>query len=344
MKKIVIIGGGFTGAYCAKNLENDFDVTLIDHKDYFEYTPSVLRTIVEPNHINKIQAMHKDYLKKAKIINAEVTEISKQNVTIKNKKIPFDYLVIASGSSYNSPIKEEGMIPATRAKELVDCHKDLEKAKKVLIIGGGLVGVELAAEICTHYKNKEITLVHSKSNLIERNHKKSQKYSEKFLKKQGVKILFDEKVKLKKGKKLITEKGTEIKTDMPFMCVGIKANYEFMQNKFSDCLNEKNQIKINEYLQLGKNKNIFVGGDVSATKEEKTAQTSENHAQLIVKNIRCLKKGESLESYRPIKRPMVISLGKRNAIFEYNNFVFTGLFPTILKWFVEWKTMIRYKK
>ena len=32
MKKIVIIGGGFAGSYCAKNLEKDFDVTLIDTK------------------------------------------------------------------------------------------------------------------------------------------------------------------------------------------------------------------------------------------------------------------------------------------------------------------------
>lgn len=47
---MVIVGGGFAGACVAQALEPDFRVTLIDNKDYFEFTPSVLRTIVEPNH------------------------------------------------------------------------------------------------------------------------------------------------------------------------------------------------------------------------------------------------------------------------------------------------------
>ena len=35
MKKIIIIGGGFAGAYCAWKLEKDFDVTLIDNISAF---------------------------------------------------------------------------------------------------------------------------------------------------------------------------------------------------------------------------------------------------------------------------------------------------------------------
>ena len=65
MKSVVIIGGGFAGAYAAKHLENDFNVTLIDGKDYFEFTPSVLRTIVEPTHIKKIQVLHTHYFQQA---------------------------------------------------------------------------------------------------------------------------------------------------------------------------------------------------------------------------------------------------------------------------------------
>ncbi len=41
------------------------------------------------------------------------------------------------------------------------CDEKFRRAKKVLLIGGGIVGVELAAEIATHCKDKEVTLVHS---------------------------------------------------------------------------------------------------------------------------------------------------------------------------------------
>ncbi len=57
MKRVVIVGGGFAGAYVARNLEKKFDVVLIDTKDYFEFTPSILRTIINPDHAKKIQAM-----------------------------------------------------------------------------------------------------------------------------------------------------------------------------------------------------------------------------------------------------------------------------------------------
>lgn len=37
--KLVIIGGGFAGAYVAKRVERHFETTLIDTKSYFEFTP-----------------------------------------------------------------------------------------------------------------------------------------------------------------------------------------------------------------------------------------------------------------------------------------------------------------
>ena len=65
MKKVVVIGGGFAGAYIARHLEKDFDVTLIDTKDYFEFTPGILRTIVFPKHMKRIQVLHTHYLHKS---------------------------------------------------------------------------------------------------------------------------------------------------------------------------------------------------------------------------------------------------------------------------------------
>ena len=67
-KNLVIIGGGFAGSFVAKKLENKFNTVLIDNKDYFEFTPSILRSIVIPRHLKKIQILHRHYLKKSKII------------------------------------------------------------------------------------------------------------------------------------------------------------------------------------------------------------------------------------------------------------------------------------
>lgn len=346
MKKVVVIGGGFAGSCVTKKLEKEFDVTLIDSKDYFEFTPGVLRTIVEPTHIKKIQVLHTHYLKKAKLILGNVKEASHEYVKINNKKINFDYLAISSGSSYNTPFKEKDIIITARAKNLRDSHEKLEKAKKILIIGGGLVGVELAAEICTHYKDKEITIIHAKDKLIERNHEKAVKYAENFLKNKGIDIIYNERVIKTKKALFTTDKGNKIKADLAFLCTGITPNFSFMKKNFSSSLNEKNQIKVNSYLQLINKtsyNNIFVAGDITDINIEKTAQNAINQAKTLVNNIKALENNKPLFAYQAKQTPLVISLGKYNGIFSWGKFVFTGLIPGILKTLIEKREMWKYK-
>ena len=71
-KKVVIVGGGYAGVYAAKKLERKFQVTMIDTKDYFEFTPSRLRTLVEPWHTHKIHLPHSSILQHTKIVSDRV--------------------------------------------------------------------------------------------------------------------------------------------------------------------------------------------------------------------------------------------------------------------------------
>lgn len=344
MKKIVIIGGGFAGAYAAKNLERDFEVTLIDSKDYFEFTPAILRTIVDPTHIHKIQVCHKDYLRCAHIVKDDVLHVTEKEVKTKNEKYSFDYLIICSGSKYNTPIKEMDLVITTRAQELKDYATQLHKAENVLIIGGGIVGVELAGEITDKYPQKKITLVHAKSDLIERNPAKARKYALSLLKRKGVFIVFNEKVNSCKKGSYCTNEDRVIKTDLAFLCTGIIPNYDFLEPAFTDCLSEKKSLKVNNYLQVKGFERIFSAGDITDIKEEKTAQSAEKQAEVVVQNIYHLEKNEMLEKYEHTVKPMVISLGKFKGIFVYKRFVFTGVIPALMKEVIEWKTMRRYKK
>ncbi len=341
MKKVVILGGGFAGSLIAKKLEKELDVTLIDTKDYFEFTPSVLRTIVEAEHIKKIQILHENYLKKAKVIKGKVSEISKNYVKLKGKKFKFDYLAVCSGSGYSSPFKEQNIIIATRATTLRNYHDKLSKSKNIIIIGGGLVGVELAGEILSKYKDKLITIVHSGEKLIERNHERAIMYADKFLRDKGVKIVLKEKVISNEKGICITDKKTCINADMIFLCTGIVPNFEFMKKNYNKCLNEKNQIKVNEYLQLFGEKNIFVAGDVNDLKVEKTAQNAEKQGWAVVRNIMRMEKEMDLIKFEAKKTPLVISLGKYKGIFDNGKFVWGGIIPALMKQHIENWAMLK---
>lgn len=343
MKKVLVIGGGFAGASLARKLEKKFDVVLIDNKDYFEFTPGILRTIVEPEHIKKLQVLHTHYLKKAHFIRGEVNLVRERLISVNGKKMTFDYLAICSGSSYNLPMKESDIIPAVRAEHLRDCYSKLFNAKTILIVGGGLAGIELAAEICTHYHDKKITLVHSGERLCERNKIATSQYAENYLKKRGVRIIFGEKIIKNLGKSFVSSSGTEYKTDIAFLCTGIRPNFNFMKKIFSSSLNERNQIKVNEFLQVSGCKNIFAPGDINDLKVEKTAQNAERQADIVARNILALEKKQSLHKYIFQHTPMVVSLGKWCGIFEFDGFVLTGFIPGLLKNFIEWKEMRKLK-
>jgi len=345
MKKLVIVGGGFAGAKIANKLQNRFKITLIDTKDYFEFTPGILRSMMNPNHLKKIDVCHSEYLKNSRIINDFMVGIKDKKVLLKRSKaVQFDYLIIASGSEYDSPIKAENIIIADRGQNIVKYHKKLENSKKIIIVGGGLVGVELAGEIVEKYKGKKsITIIHSGENLIVRNQIKSREYAEKFLMKKGVKIVFGERVKKNKSKERVveTDKKNNFPYDLVIMCTGIRPNSEFM-NK--NALDEKGFIKVNEFLQMNGRKDIFICGDIASIKEEKTAQGAEKQGAHVMENLKLLEGKKGLKPYHPRRRIMVISLGKWNGIFEWGSFVITGLIPAFMKWAIERKTMIRYRK
>jgi apoptosis-inducing factor 2 len=340
MKKLVVIGGGFAGALIAKRLQKHFNLTLIDSKSYFEFTPSILRTLVEPEHAELIEVEHTHYLTDARVIVGEVEDVDEEFVYIEAKKISYDYLVICSGSKYSLPIKGGGVIIASRGKELRKYSAKLRGSHNVLIIGGGLVGIELASEIADRFPTKNITLVHSKQELIPRSPKKARDYAQKFLEKKGVKLIFGEKVK--DGKTCITNRGRRIEADIKFLCTGIVSNYEFMVKHFRKNLNPKNQIIVNEYLQVKGYDNIFAAGDVTSVNEEKTAQNSEDQAKVIIKNLLRLEAKHELKAYRSTPRVMVANLGKRDGFLMYRDFVFCGRIAAILKNIIERKTMRRY--
>lgn len=340
MKKLIIIGGSFSGAYLAKKLQNKFDLTLIDSKEYFEFTPSVLKALVQPKLIPKIQVQHQNYLKKARLIFDPVHKISQNKVYTEKYTLSFDYLIISSGSGYNPPIKSNGIILINRNKNLQEYSAQLHSAKQILIVGGGLVGIELAAEIATAFENKSITLCHSQSCLLERCLPKVQDYILSFLKRKKVKIILNEKV-IKKDKNIfLTNQNTIIPADLAFWCTGINPNSEFLGN-FN--LDQKKFLKVNEFLQVDSHQNIFAAGDITAVPEEKTAQNAEKQAKIVLRNILNLEQNKPLVKYLSSPRMMLISLGKFNGILTYKNIIIPGIIPAILKKFVEWKTLQRYR-
>jgi len=102
----------------------------------------------------------------------EVAEVDFENKKVKTasgEELEYDKLVLALGSKPIVPriegVELEGIYPVSKYKvELEKIFSHVKDAKKVLIVGGGFIGVEVGDEI--RKQGKEVTIVEALDTLL----------------------------------------------------------------------------------------------------------------------------------------------------------------------------------
>ncbi|KAG3058219.1 hypothetical protein PC122_g20762 [Phytophthora cactorum] len=146
------------------------------------------------------------------------------------EKLKFDYLVLATGSTYSVPIKPDSRDYARSATEakLQEVRDHIKKAEKVLVVGGGAVGCEVAAEIKAKYPSKLVTIVDANKQLISGNNLRDKFYAylNASLEKLDVRVILGERLTERlsgnglEKRTLRTDKGTAIESDIQLLCGG----------------------------------------------------------------------------------------------------------------------------
>ena len=166
-KDVVIVGASFGGLAAQRELSGrkDVRVTLIDFKDYFEYTPGVLRCFVQPSFLSHLTCPLPTP-RNGERLRGAMCGANDQAVVVRDahgaeRNVPYDYLVMAVGSTYADPIKPLQSEPtlADRTMAWTAAAAKLKTANTVIIVGAGPVGIELAGEILTVYPNKHVIFI-----------------------------------------------------------------------------------------------------------------------------------------------------------------------------------------
>ncbi|MBU0496683.1 MAG: FAD-dependent oxidoreductase [Candidatus Thermoplasmatota archaeon] len=341
--RIIILGGGFCGSTLATYLDrhHNLETILIDKKPYFEYTPS-LPKLLHPNNKNtRYIRKYSDFLPHITIKTEEILAITPHYIKTTNHSYNYNYLIICPGSTYQQPFPEEpNIFTIKHGSSIQQIVKEINHCKHLIIIGGGIVGVEVAAELAITYHDKQITLVHPHSKLLERTPPFASRYAQHFLTKHGITILFNEKIQSINNNSCITQKGLRIPMDLGIWCAGVSPPTLTMKNFSSQIITDKHTLVVNEYFQLKEYPNIFVGGDITNIAEEKTALNAERHARYLYHNIIQQIDNKPLKKYHTIPTVLVISLGPKNGIIALPRFVFPGLIPAVTKWVIEKITLL----
>ena len=231
-KKVVIVGGGFGGILAAKNLKKDnLEVIVVDKTNHHLFQPllyQVAAAALSPGDIAvPIRSIFSGRYN-IEIIMSEVLSVNKEEsfVQLTDRKIYFDYLILAPGSSHSYFGNDEWENYAPGLKTLDDAlsirekilrsfeeaeileNKNLrERFLTFVIIGGGPTGVEMAGAIAEIAKQtmlkdfRNLDPIETKIYLVEAGSRILPAYSEKLssiakkdLENMGVKVLVNTKV------------------------------------------------------------------------------------------------------------------------------------------------------
>ncbi|KAJ2743592.1 hypothetical protein GGI20_003628 [Coemansia sp. BCRC 34301] len=181
--RIVVAGGNYAGLNAMQHLYSTLlatnsdnaaaarppvSITLIDQRDGFVHCIGLTRGLTEPEFGASLWVPYTtvSWLQhpSISIVHGTVCAITPNKVQLSSgDSVGFDYLVIALGLSRFAPI---GLRSATKTEytdELAETHKRIQQANSVTVIGGGAVGIELAADIKSDFPEKQVTLVHSRA-------------------------------------------------------------------------------------------------------------------------------------------------------------------------------------
>jgi apoptosis-inducing factor 2 len=332
MKKVVIIGGGFAGITAARNLRRHFNVTLVDKKKSFEFTPGILRCCINEEPIEKIR-FDFDKINQVKFVQEEVTKINNNSVMLGSKRVPFNYLILATGAKANDPFPNSNK--AFSIDKIGENTSAIKSAKRIIVAGGGIVGIELAGELLEKYPDKNIMIVHSRKKLIPRFCEKSSELIQEKLSRKGVSFMFERRLEIINNK-FYTNKKEKLEGDIAIFCTGYSPRTEIFAQRMK---NEKSLVKADRFFRT-KMKNVFVIGDISDINEEKSAQAAQLHGRLVAKNIRLIEKNKKPREYLSKSLPTVISIGKNDGVFIHKNVVISGYLVGKLKKIIELKTIL----
>ncbi len=382
MKNIVIVGGGFGGIKVALDLESqnltDSRITLISSKSHFEYQPALYRVVSGSNPLEVCIPLGEIFDNR----NIEVIEDTILSVDLNNQKLvglsesiyKFDYLVLAMGSEteyYNIPGLEkfsfgmksinEAIILNRHIHELFDSFsnlsmKDQEYAHHFVVVGGGASGVELSAElagylktIATNHHNKSIKitidLIEAGPNIlslmpIDYSNKVKQR-----LKSLGVNIVVNCAI-VQEQLDTIYAKNSKLKTKTVIWTAGVKINHLYNNIKGLE-INKDRRVKIDEYLKIVNNDNVFVIGDGASSQYSGMAQTAIDQGLTVANNINKLINNKPLIPYTPKKTNYAIPVGKYWAGVMVGNIKIYGKLAWLIRRLVDLKyfmSILSFKK
>jgi NADH dehydrogenase FAD-containing subunit len=292
---------------------------LVEPKDAFVHNIGALRALVDPTFLPKIFLPYDHLLAHGRVARDRAVDVTAHRVVLASgEAIRADYIVLATGSTYPFPAKSN----AHDAEDAIDnyraAHDELIRADRVLLIGAGPVGIELAGEITARWPDKHVTLLDFSDDVLgDRFRADLRAELRQQLVDRGVELVLGDglrglppTVASELGTfTMTTNSGRKITADIWFQCFGVSPVSDYLSDDLANARRSDGYVTVGPALQVAGHENVFAIGDVS-TADAKMAGMAGMQAQLVAENIiRMVNGNNTLNPYEPFGPAIVVPIG-----------------------------------
>ena len=289
MKHVVIIGNGIAGITAARHIRkrSDYRITVISGETEYFFSRTALMYVYMGHMEFEHTKPYEDWFWKKnriELLKTWVTEIDFTNQELhcsSGQPIKYDELILAVGSKPNKFGWPGQDLPGVQGLysfqdlELMEQNTSQNKISNAVIVGGGLIGVEMAEMLMTRGISVTFLVRESRfwGNVLP---EEEGRLIERHLLEHHVELKFNaelaEIIPDNTGRvaSVRTSKGEEIQCEFVGLTAGVRPNIDFLQN--TD-LQINRGVKVNKYLTTNMT-NVYAIGDCAEITEPSKGRRS----------------------------------------------------------------------
>lgn len=384
LPRIVVIGCGFAGLKFVKKLDTRrYQVVLFDKNNYHTFQPLMYQvataglapdSIVYP--IRKVFGGKRNfYFRLAEVQRIDTAE---QRVHTQLGSLHYDHLVMATGATNNffgmQDIAQHAM-PMKSLVESLDLRSQVllnfeaatntmdiqerEALMNFVIVGAGATGVELAgalAELKRHVlpndypdldvRRMQIHVVEAGPQVLSAMSDNASERSEAFLRKMGVHVWLDTKVKSYDGRTVEMDKDVLLSRTL-IWSAGVQG--QLVEGLDTEPARGR-RLPVDELGQLAEHPEVYVLGDVALMR---TPDYPDGHPMLasvagqqgawLAKNFGLRAKGRAPIPFRYVDKGTMATVGRNLAVVDMKRWKFSGFFAWLTWMFVHLMLLVDFR-